>query len=172
MYLTIFDLILLIVLFLFIAFGFTLGLIETIGALVGVVLGAWVAGLYYQSVGDWLAPFVLGNVNAANIVAFILVFTLINRLTGLVFHLLDKIFHIISLIPFTKSLNRLLGAIFGIIEGVLVLGLILYFVSRFEISAWFTGVLTGSKMAIWLVKVAAILAPLLPEIIRQLKSAI
>lgn len=172
MFLTIFDLILLLILFLFIAFGFALGLIQTIGALIGVVFGAWVAGHYYQPFGDWLAPFLLGKTTVAYIIAFIVIFTVINRLAGLVFHLINKIFNIISIIPFTKSLNRLLGALLGFLEGTLVLGLILYFVSRFEISEWLSNVLASSKVAAWLIEMAAIITPLLPELLRQLKSVI
>ncbi|OGY47143.1 MAG: hypothetical protein A3J62_01825 [Candidatus Buchananbacteria bacterium RIFCSPHIGHO2_02_FULL_38_8] len=172
MYLTIFDLILLLILFLFIAFGFALGLIQTFGALVGLVLGAWVAGMYYEQLASFLAPFLLNNFVLADIVSFIIIFTLISRLTGLVFHIINKIFNIISFIPFTKSLNRLLGALFGFIEGVLALGLILYFISKFDISEWFTGVLAGSKIALWLIKMAGILTPLLPELIRSVQSVI
>jgi len=172
MFLTILDLILILILFLFIAFGFALGLVQTIGALVGVVVGAWLAGVFYEPVGAWLEPILLGHGNTARIVAFIVVFVLINRLIGLVFWILNKVFNLISIIPFTKTINRLLGALLGLLEGTLVLGLIIYFVSRFEISEWFTEVLAGSQVAVWLAWVASILAPLLPELLRQLESVI
>lgn len=172
MFLTIFDLILILILFLFIAFGFALGLVQTFGALVGVIIGAWVAGRYYEPFSVWLDPILLGQSVAAKIVAFIILFVVINRLVGLVFWVINKIFNIISIIPFTKMLNRLLGALFGFLEGVLVLGLILYFVSKFPISEWFNGVLAASKVALWLIKMASILTPLLPEILRQIKSVI
>ncbi|MFA6215413.1 MAG: CvpA family protein [Patescibacteria group bacterium] len=172
MFLTILDLILILALFLFIAFGFTLGLVQTIGALVGVVLGAWLAGMWYAPFSSWLEPFLLGHPAAAKIIAFILVFTIINRLVGLIFWIINKVFNLISIIPFTKSLNRILGAIFGLLEGTLVLGLILYFVSRFITSDWFMAAITSSKVAMLLVQIAGILTPLLPELLRQLKSAI
>ena len=172
MFLTILDLILLLILFLFVAFGFALGLVQTVGALVGVVVGAWAAGIFYEPFGAWLEPILLGHGAIARIIAFVVIFVLINRLIGLIFYIINKIFNIISIIPFTKSVNRLLGALLGFIEGTLVLGLIIYFISRFEISEWFTGVLIGSKVAMWLAWVASILAPLLPELLRQLKSVI
>lgn len=172
MFFTIFDLVLLLAVFLFIAFGFALGLVQALGALVGVVIGTWVAGIFYEPFAAWLDPFLLGQQNMARVIAFIILFTLINRLVGLIFWLINKIFNLISIIPFTKSLNRILGAAFGLIEGVLALGLILYFVSRYSISDWFNGVLGASKIAIFLIKVASILSPLLPEILRQLKSVI
>ncbi len=172
MFLTILDLILVLILFLFIAFGFALGLVQTIGALIGVFLGAWAAGIWYEPFGLWLEPIMLGNENLARIIAFIAIFFIINRLVGLAFYIINKIFNLISIIPFTKSLNRILGAFLGALEGVLVLGLILYFVSRFVFSDWVINILSESRMATFLVKIAEILAPLLPEILRQLKSVI
>ncbi len=172
MFLTILDLILLLILFLFIAFGFALGLIQTVGALIGIVLGVWVAGVTYGPVGDWLAGFLLNNKNLADIVAFIIIFTLVNRAAGLVFWIVNKIFKVFSIIPFTKGLNRLLGALFGFIEGVLFLGVILYFISRYNFADWFAGVLTGSKVAVFLVDIASVLAPLLPEMVQKLNSVI
>ncbi len=168
MFLTILDLILLLVLFMFIAFSFALGLVQTIGALIGVVLGAWLAGVWYEPVGNWLTPILLGHSVAAQIIAFILVFTIVNRLVGLAFWFINKIFNLISIIPFTKSLNRVLGALLGFLEGTLVLGLILFFSSRLEISEWWLGVIKGSKVGMWLIEMAGILTPLLPEIIRKI----
>jgi uncharacterized membrane protein required for colicin V production len=172
MYLTVLDLILILVLFLFIAFGFALGLVQTIGAIIGVFIGAWAAGAWYEPFGAWLEPIMLGHANTARIVAFIAIFVIINRLVGLIFYIINKIFNLVSIIPFTKSLNRVLGALLGALEGTLVLGLILYFVSRFTFSDWLIGVLTGSKIAIFLIKMAGILTPLLPVILRQLQSVI
>src|SRR3989338_1943919 len=97
MFLTILDLILILILFLFIAFGFALGLIHTIGALVGVVVGSYLAGVLYEPVGSWLEPFFLGNANTARIAAFIGIFVLVYRLGGLVFLLVHKIFFLVPI---------------------------------------------------------------------------
>lgn len=167
MYLTILDLILILIIFLFIAFGFVLGLVQTIGALIGVVLGAFLAGTFYEGFGQWLTPFFLGNANAAKIVAFILIFTVTNRLVGLVFWLINKIFNLISIIPFAKSLNRILGAFFGFLEGVLALGVILFFLTDFGFSEWFNSVVAASKVAEWLIWLAGIVTPFLPSLIEK-----
>lgn len=172
MFLTILDLILILILFLFIAFGFALGLVQTIGALIGVAVGAWLAGQWYQPLGDWLTPILLDHAITAQIIAFILVFTLANRLIGLLFWFINKIFNLISIIPFTKSLNRILGAILGLLEGTLVLGLILFFVSKVLTSDWFIEVLASSKVAGWLMTMSSVLVPLLPEVLRQVKAVI
>lgn len=167
MYLSILDLILLLILFIFIAFGFITGLIQVIGALLGVVAGAWLAGAYFEPVGSWLTPFLFGNAGLARIVGFIIVFTIVNRAVGLGFYFLNKIFNLISIIPFTKSLNRILGALLGFLEGTLATGLILSFVVGHPLSEWFTGVIYQSTLAIWLMAMASFLTPLLPEALRQ-----
>ena len=151
----------------FIAFGFALGLVQTIGALVGIVIGAWLAGGWYEPVSAWLDPFFLGNSVMAKIIAFIFVFTVVNRLVGLVFWFINKIFNLISIIPFTKSLNRILGALLGFLEGTLFLGVILYFVSQLSISEWWLQVINDSSVAGLMMVIAGVLTPLLPEIINK-----
>lgn len=166
MFLTIFDLILILVLFLFIAIGFVSGLIQGIGAIVGVFLGAWAAVWYYAPLGDWLTPILLGHGTIAKIVAFLLIFGVVNRLVGLIFYIVDKFFDLISIIPFLKTINRILGGILGFIEGILAISFILYFITRLGISAWLTGVIAASKVAAWLMGLASLLGPLLPTILK------
>jgi uncharacterized membrane protein required for colicin V production len=172
MFFTILDLILLLILFLFIAFGFVMGLIEAIGAIVGVIVGSWVAGMYFDSVGGWLEGIMLGHGNIARIIAFILIFTVISRLVGLVFHFIGKIFNILSIIPFAKAINRLAGGLLGLAEGILVLGLIIYFLTKYSFSVWLTASIAASVVASWLVQLASILLPLLPEALKQLQTVI
>lgn len=166
MYFTILDLILILIIFVFIAFGFVLGLIQAIGSIVGIVLGTWLAGIFYEPLAQWLEPILLGHAVAARIIAFILIFTLANRLVGLAFWIINKIFNIISIIPFTKSLNRILGAILGFIEGVLAIGVVLYFISQLPISQWFGGVIADSFVAQFFIQMSGILIPLLPDVIK------
>lgn len=168
MYFSFLDLGIILVIFIFISFGFVAGLLSAIGSLVGIVVGTWAAGAFYGEVANWLTPIFLGNQATASIVAFILVFTLVNRGIGLIFWLLNKLFGIISLIPFTKSLNRILGAILGFIEGVLATGVILYFISHLPIAGDFlNNAIATSPIAQLVIWVAGILVPLLPEILRQ-----
>ena len=43
------------------------------------------------------------------------------------FLVLEKVFGVVTWLPFASSLNRLLGAVFGFVEGVIVLGIVLYY---------------------------------------------
>ena len=172
MYLTILDLILLFLLFLFVSFSFYMGFIAAVGSLLGVVVGTWAAGHFYAPVTEWLTPILLGNQNMASVVSFILIFTLVNRALGLAFWLVSKVLKPFSIIPFSKIINRILGAILGLVEGVLALGIALYFIERFNFSDWFANILASSQVASWLIWAGNILTPLLPEVVRAVQAVI
>lgn len=154
----------------FILYGFWFGIIHMVGALLGVIVGAVAAGRLYVPVSAWVAPLVGGNLNLAKIIAFVVLFVLINKLVGLVFWVVEKIFKFIAIIPFLKTFNRLLGAALGLLEGTLVLGLVVYFASRFPVSAAFDALMDGSTVAHALLPVGSILAPLLPLAVRAAQS--
>lgn len=168
---TIFDVILLIILGGFVMFGLWFGFIHTLGAIVGTFAGAFFAGLWYDELGNWLTA-VFGHPNLMKIFAFIFIFIIINRLIGFAFYILDRIFKFLSIIPFLKTINRLLGGVLGLFEGILVVGLSLFMIARFPISEWFTAVLQASKIAPWFVKTSGILQWMLPELLRQIQSVI
>lgn len=169
---TLFDLVLILILGGFVAYGLWFGLIHTLGVLIGTIAGAFLSARWYDEVAAWLGFLFGGHQNAAKVVCFLFLFVIINRLIGLLFWVVDKIFSILTIIPFLKTINRLLGAAFGFIEGVLVLGLTLYVASRFPLSDWFSTDLASSKVAHYLVTIASILKPFLPEILKQIKSII
>ncbi|HOZ55838.1 MAG: Colicin V production protein [Parcubacteria group bacterium ADurb.Bin316] len=170
---SIFDVVLLISLAGFVFYGLFFGLIRTFGTFTGVLVGAFLASRFYLSVAEWLDAFFFGYNNLGKVLVFILLFSLFNRLTGFVFYLLDRAFNIISIIPFLKTFNRLGGAILGFITGSLILGLILYVASRYAlIGYWFGDNLVDSKVAPFLLKMANLLLPLLPEVLKKVQSLI
>ena len=103
----------------------------------------------------------------------IILFVLITTIVGFAFVLIEKIFDLISIIPFTKLINQLLGGALGLLEGSLTLGLILFVAARY---AWIGGLfgkqLVDSQVAPWLIKVATIVMPFLPDTLKALKSII
>jgi len=168
---TIFDVILLILLGGFVLFGLWFGLIHTLGAIIGTFAGAFFAGLWYEPLGHWLEG-IFGHPNLMRIFAFIFIFIIINRLIGFAFYVLDKIFNFLTIVPFLKTVNRLLGGILGFFEGVLVIGLSLFIIARFPLSDWFTSVLQASTVAPWFMAISKILQLMLPELLKQIHSVI
>lgn len=168
---TLVDVILILILFVFIAFGTVLGLIGTIGSLVGLVLGIWVAGHYFLPLAGWLAPVLGGNVIGGKIVAFLIIFVIVNRSVSFLFYFLNKAFSLLSFIPFAKSLNRLGGFLLGAIEGILTLGILIYVVAKFASDSDFVKVsLDNSQVAHFLVLVSKWLTMFLPEVFDKIKS--
>ncbi len=165
------DLILVVAIALFTAAGFFFGLIGTIGALIGVAGGAWLAGHYYAPVAKWLSPILLGRQTAANIITFILIFLVANRLFALLFYILNRVFKLFAIIPFFKSINRLAGALLGLIEGILVVGLSVYVIAKLGANiGWLAEALNNSKIAHALVWLTSFLTYFLPEAISRMKS--
>ncbi len=170
---SIFDTILLIILSGFVFYGLFFGLIRTVGMLAGIVVGAWVAGHYYLPVSDWLSGMFFGHGNVGKVIVFLILFSLANRLVGLGFYFLDRVFHIFSIIPFLKTINRLGGAILGFLAGSLFLGLILYVISRYAfINHWFGQWLVTSRLAPFFLKSSSLLLPLLPTALKKLRALI
>lgn len=168
---TLVDVVLILILFSFVAAGVVMGLIRTIGALVGLALGIWVAGHYFMPFADWLTPILRGNVIVGKIVAFLIIYILINRLTVLLFHFLDKAFSLLSFIPFAKSLNRVGGFVLGAAEGILTLGILIFVLAKFAPDwAFVKNNLDGSQIAHYLVLISKWLTTLLPDAFDKIKS--
>lgn len=162
------DIILLIILSGFVFYGLFFGLIRTLGSLIGAVAGLWLTIIFYLTVFDWVKNLFFGHELAGKIIVFIVLFTLINRVIGFIFALLDRTFDLLSVIPFLKTINRLAGAALGFVEGGLVLGLALIFISQTFFSAW----IDGSKVAPFLIGFAKAVMPLLPGLLDRVKGMI
>ncbi len=154
-------------------FGLWFGVVHTLGALFGVLIGAGIATRYFDYVAQWIQPFTGGPINVVRMVVFIILFILINRLVGFVFYILDKTFRFALMLPFLSGINRLGGMIVGLAEGALVLGLILYFSEAYPISDNFAKmILEQSVVAGYLLNVAKILMPILPQAMQELEARI
>jgi len=164
----IFDIILLVILSGFVFYGLFFGLIRTIGSLVGLVGGLWLTMIFYLTAFDWVKNLFFGHEFAGKIITFFILFTLINRLIGFIFVLLDRTFDLISIIPFLKTINRLAGAALGFIEGGLVLGLALLFISQTVFVGW----LDASKVAPFLISFTQAIMPLLPGLLNKIKGLV
>ncbi|MBI4652743.1 CvpA family protein [Candidatus Kuenenbacteria bacterium] len=152
------DIFIIIILLCFLMAGFRFGFIQAIGALVGLIVGTFLAILYYDVLSNFALSLFLGNLKIAQIISFILILILVSRLVGLIFFIINKIFNIVAIIPFLKTFNRLLGGIFSLIEGILILGVILYLFGNH-----FQQFLINSSLAPILIKIAGILISFLPE---------
>lgn len=169
---SIFDISLLVLIGGFVLYGLWFGLIHAFGTLIGTIAGAFLAGRFFDAIAMKFLWLFGGNTNLARIVVFILIFTIVNRLIGLVFFIFERGFKILTIIPFLTSLNRLGGAVLGFVEGAIVLGAGLYLSTKFPLGAAFTTAMAQSKFAPYLLGVASVVIPLLPELVRRIESVL
>ena len=169
---SLFDITLLVIISIFALAGLWFGLVHTIGSLAGTVLGVYLATRYYEPAANWLINTTGWGANFSKVLIFVIAFFIINRLVGLVFWVIYKILSVITRLPFVNGINRFLGLIFGVLEGVIVLGMVFYFIARFPVGDKFMAALSASQIAPTTVNVASVLWPLIPDAIRTLQSTI
>lgn len=166
------DLSLLVIIGGFALFGFWFGFIHTAGSLMGTLAGAYLASRYYEPMAQWLMRITGWEGNTARVVMFVLAFFVISRAVGFLFFIVDKLLSIITRLPFISSINRVLGAALGFLEGVMTIGLILFFIERFPVSEKFMTILAQSELAPKFRSVADIFIPLLPDALKLLHSTV
>lgn len=170
---TIFDTILIVIIAGFGFYGLFFGLIRMIGNIVGILAGTFVASHYYEWFSQYTSWASFGSVNTSKIISFIILLTITSAIVGIIFYIVEKIFNLISIIPFVKSINRLTGLVFGLLLGSLLVGLLIFFASRYSIITSFFGqVLVDSRIAPLLARFVNILSPLMPDALKALQSLI
>jgi uncharacterized membrane protein required for colicin V production len=152
--------------------GFAAGLIHAIGSLVGMFVGIIVAARTYDQFGNVLEPTFGGNGVFADIAAFILLFLIVSRLIGVAFYFVNKMYNLIAIVPGMKLLNKIGGAVFGLIEGGLFAGITLQFMTRLPISTPLSAAIDDSALAQWSLSIAAWLVPLFPAALKDAENTI
>lgn len=167
-----FDICLVIIIAAFGLAGLWFGLVQSIGSLVGTIVGVYLSFRFYAPVATWIMNFTGWEGHVTELVVFVAAFILINRLVGLVFWLINKVLGIFTKLPFINSANRLLGLIFGLVEGALVVGVALYFIARFPLGDKFMAALEISKVAPYLDSLISVLKPFIPDAVKLVKSTL
>ncbi|MDP2685441.1 MAG: CvpA family protein [bacterium] len=166
------DIILLSIIALFGIIGIAVGFIHAVGSFLGLVIGVYLASRFYAPVADWLMYLIGRDSNFIRVLMFVVAFVLIAKLVGLAFFFLEKVFNILKFIPFVKTFNRFLGFLFGLAEGMVVVGMIIFFIDKFPLSDRLMAGLANSVVAPYAEGIASILWPLLPQSIRLLESTV
>jgi len=151
--------------------GFWFGFIHMLGSFVSIVVAAVISGRYFDFVSAKLAFLFGGHENLGRIVTFIILFLVVTRLVGFVFWLINKLFNIIAVLPFLKTINRLGGALLGLVEGIVLMSLTLYLLVRYPLGATITNAISHSLVVDYLLNVANQVAPILPEVVQKAQAA-
>jgi len=172
---SIFDIILLIILGGFILNGLSKGLINLLGRVLGLIVGAYISSHFYLQLFELIKNIFKGNDSVGKIVTFIVLFFVITKLMDILFKIIEKLFNFIAFIPGSKYINNIAGAVLGFFEGALFLGLIIFVISRYAIIGNLLGIssqLTSSSVSPFLLKIVNLILPVLPDALKTLKSII
>lgn len=159
------DVIIILIVFAFTVAGWLLGFFHTLGALIGTAAGAYVSSRVGIPLGEWIGGQIGAKV-AVTIIAFLLVFLIVSRLVGFVFWLIERAFKLLSVLPFLKTINRLLGATLGFAEGLLVIASVVYVAKLVFPDESIAAVVDSSKVAVWMLATFTFILSLLPETLR------
>lgn len=154
----------------FTVYGFFKGIIRMAGELAGYLVGIYIAGHYFEVFYEWTRSLYVGYENIGRLVSFLILLFIVRKLVVLGVYLIDRFFDIISIIPFFGLVNRFAGALFGFLSVTIVLGIVIYFASRYSIGFSVDKFLVDSSIAKFLLHFGEFVSPLLPEILRQLHS--
>jgi len=165
---TIFDTVLLLFWAGFVFYGLFFGLIRVVGSIAGVIVGAIGTYYFYLDFYNLIKAWFFGLDNIGKIVSAILLFGIINKVVGLIFAIVDKTYNIISILPFLKSINRIGGAILGLLQGGLVLGLLLYILSRYQLFGLLSKMINDSVLYPFLIKIVSFVLPMFSSAVGRL----
>ncbi len=144
-----------------------MGLVHAIGSIIGVIVGAYVATHYGNDIALWIADKTHINILAfGKWITFLLIFLVAARLFGILFWFVEKTFGVLIHLPVIGSIDSLAGAILGFAEGVLVIGLSLYYAKYLPVPE-FAVAIKGSALAPQFINMSQVLLPLVPQSIRD-----
>jgi membrane protein required for colicin V production len=115
------DILIWAVVLIFFAKGFWKGLVREVCTLAGLVAGGWAAFRYSSPLAEVMRPFIHLPEHVAGALAFLVIFFLIGLLFFLIGYLLTVVFKIMLL----GGINRVGGALFGLLEGAFILCMVL-----------------------------------------------
>lgn len=155
------------ILFITILVGFTLwglwfGLLHSLGSLVGTAVGALLAAKFYGRFAESMW---------GKVISFIALFVISSKLVGLIFYLIERAFKLATIIPGLKTVNRVLGAALGFVEGAVVLGVSLYFLNMVPVGT-VGGYIRDSAVAPTLMQIGGTLVQLFPSVVEELRGIV
>ena len=144
---TLADLALIAIAALFLLAGLYHGFIRTLGSLVGLVGGIFLAIFGIQ----WLNTiWPISDYPVAQVIVFVAILAIASQLIAWIFELLDRAYKLLTIIPFVSGINKLLGGILGILEAFVVLSGVIYYTTNELTDGWLKEAILDSQVVEWL----------------------
>ncbi len=137
------DILILAVLLVFLVKGALRGLLREVCSLLGLLLGGFLAFRYQGPLAEVIVRALDWPTQVCLVIAFLLVFFACIALFAVLGFLLSRFVKML----FLGGLNRVAGAFFGLVQGVLLLAIILFALSLRPLPWGLTPVLRASQLA-------------------------
>lgn len=167
---SLFDIIIIVILFSFVWQGFRSGAVGAIGSIVGVIVGIWAGSFFIPQLAPQIQRWLnTDNLALTRVLAFVLIFILVNIAIAIVVKIVNMVFHII---PFINLFNKIFGALFGLVAGALAVAVFVYIINLFPISTAIVSSVDKSAIADWALRLSAVITPLIPDAVEAMKSVL
>jgi membrane protein required for colicin V production len=155
-----FDVLIIIVLVVTLVRGIFRGLVKELASIIGVLGGFYAAYSYYPYLGDPLGRWI-PQTGWANIVGFVILFTIVY----LIISILGVVIKYLLSIAFLGWVDRLCGAIFGGLKGVLICAVLLVALIAFLPSK--SNIVRASMLSPYIKEIAQPMAHVVSQEMRQ-----
>jgi len=155
-----FDILIIIILLYCLIRGIFRGLLKEMSSLVGVLGGYYAAYTYYDEVGKYLKKWIT-DPNYINILSFFLVFICV----FLIISILGIIIKYILKIVFLGWVDRVFGAVFGILKGIIIGSVLLIVFTAFHSGS--ANIIKTSKTAPYLTVISNKMIKVTPKDLKR-----
>jgi uncharacterized membrane protein required for colicin V production len=142
------DLIIGVLLLGFLVNGYRNGFILTLGQLIGILIGLFMARLWTPFALARLTPFFGGHSGWPYLIIFILIFIFVDQVVALIFRVINTLFKILTIIPFLATINSILGAMLGFVSGATFVGGASYIITTYRVDPTLVSYLGASRLAV------------------------
>ncbi len=153
------DIIVIVIMAVSILFGILKGFIRELFSLVFFIVAVVLSFLFYSEVGSLFMP-QIKNRDISNFVGFITIFVVVLVIGAVVTYFIKKIFAIGPL----KTIDVILGGVFGLLRGVLISSILLFALVAFPVD---DNLVMKSQLSPYLLKTADVFFGFLPETYKE-----
>ncbi len=159
------DIVLLVLLAGFTITGLLLGFVQTAGNVLGTIVGVYVAGVLV----DPAMSLIHSTSGITRVVTFIVLYGLASRLFDVAFWFVRKTFGFLAWIPLIPTLNHIVGAVLGLLEGVIAVSACVFIAAQFLPEALVHSTVATSAVAGYLLALMTVVKFLLPQALQLLR---
>lgn len=146
--------------------GYKEGFIRAVSSLISTLVALYGAGFLYKSGGEWLSSFTKWRIGFCEIIVFVVLLVLINRLVVFILSLLDRALRFIAGLPIIRTINRGLGAFCRGIEAIIFLAILIACIYRFS-TGFISGILAQSRITSLITRSVEYISPFMAQLIKQ-----